>query len=55
MAAGASLGKKVFAEAVENRLCLSVAALWHIQDEGFPPRKRDILKKNIWGIYFLYI
>lgn len=30
-----SLGKKVFAEAGEDALSFSVAALWPIQDDGF--------------------
>ena len=55
MTAGASLGRKVFAGAGEDRLCLSVAALWHIQDEGSFPPQSDILRKNIWHIYFLYL
>jgi len=38
----------VFAEAGEDRLCLSVAALWQIKDEGFlPPEKTHFKDDNL--------
>lgn len=55
MAAGASSGKAMFAEVSEPRLYLSLAALWHIQDEGFLPPQKETFYRRIFGTFIFCI
>lgn len=54
MAAGASSGKAVFAEVSEPSLYLSVAALWHIWDDDFPPATKEAFYRRMFVTLFCF-